>query len=118
MKYRVLVIEEALSDEDKRICGKKFENLDAYSSTKADFVEDNVPFCGGLGVWFQTEYDFSPQVGWTFYGRDLFPEDIPDCILEEPLRIICIDILSREVIVVNCDYGLKNELEILEEKTR
>lgn len=107
MKYRVVV-------NIKPECVKSNKSM---SYCTDDTVEDNKTYfdVGSEKVWFQTEYDFYPQIGQKLLGDDLFPsDDVFGWCDDGSYTIIDCTVMSRNTILLFCEMASENQIELLE----
>jgi hypothetical protein len=94
---------------------KSFKRLDLYEENNQ--VKDNVVYYDGCNLWFQKELNLCPQIGWQIGQKEggFLPDIkgfqwVPDCVSP---RIREITLLTEHIVILYCDYGNANQLQII-----
>jgi hypothetical protein len=76
MKYRIIVELKSVRYDWRSFCKQNFKKFSCYEKDLHK-IKDNESYYDPESdrVWFQTEYDFNPQIGWELSGADLFPTE-------------------------------------------
>lgn len=74
MKYRIAIELNSVGDDWRSFCEQDFKKCSCYGKDLLE-TKDNKSYHDPENdrIWFQTEYDFNPQIGWELSGEDLFP---------------------------------------------